>query len=163
MSEEIEGGGEEFDFPTPEQVAEAVGAALSQIDMEEAKRNFEFAQELNEQFPEHAKVAASMKEQLLLHTFLQHFLPTQGLMLANRDGTPFEDEDEGDPLVARFFGIDRAKFDEETPALNARIHVFQSEREADHPDEDLAKQMDQFEAMLADMDDTDDVPEEEYK
>lgn len=150
-------------------LAAALAAAVAQVNVQELGEGLKAMQEVAKRFPEHAKVASYERELQMLHVFVQHYLPTKGLTIARNEGgilTPYSEEadEHGGTLLFEFLGIDNAKFDAETPGLVAYFHQLESEHEADNPDPELVAQMDEFEAMLADMDGAgEEIPEEEYR
>lgn len=166
MTDETTGGEvpEDEGIPSAQDLGELLQKAIESVDLDAAAEQAKRLADLQRKFPEHAKMAMFEREMQMLHVFLQHYLPTKGLMIATRDGEPYQEDPEGPFLLTEFFGVDADKFNAEVPGLQALAHQQESEYEAEHLDPELAAQMAEFEAMLADMDDQMlDIPEEDFR
>jgi hypothetical protein len=144
---------DDMGLPGPEDLGKMLHEAIQSVDLEKVEKQRRRAAEMNRLFPETAKFNRFANEALLIHTFLEHYLPTQGLTVARieEDGTysAYSEEDGAVSLIPKFFGVDPDALEAETPGVAAKVHEFESEDEVDNPDPLLAQQMDEFEKMLA--------------
>jgi hypothetical protein len=150
MSDKDEG----FRLPSEDELGKMLHDAIQGVDMEALQKQAVRAQEMHRLFPEHAQLAMFSQEALMIHTFLEHYLPTQGMAVVKvePDGTmtPYSEEhDESPVLIPKFFGVDPVKLAEEEPGVNAKAHEYESEDGLETPDPVLAAQMEEFESALA--------------